>query len=291
MITGQSATNWWSCEQFGHNQGANDLMTELFGTKNIFSNPKPIELLRGLIQISNAKKHDFILDFFAGSGTSAHSVLEFNAKELNSNLKFITVQIPEPTFTINPKNNQEIAKKGNEEAFKAGYKTIFDITKARIEKAATKIKKDNPHYQGDVGFKIFEVFPIFDKYQDDPQVLTPNLELFDASTLSSQDRQNLLLTWTVRDKIELGTKLMPINLAGYTAYSVKHLLYFIDPNMTLDTLIAVFERIDNDPKFVPQKLVVLGYLLESKAHREISEAIKHLINRKGIELTLDVRYN
>ena len=55
---GQCATNWWGHEQFGHNQGANDGMTSLFGIKNVFSNPKPLELIRGFIQLTNAKDED-----------------------------------------------------------------------------------------------------------------------------------------------------------------------------------------------------------------------------------------
>lgn len=91
---GQCATNWWEHEQFGHNQGANDCMTELFGVKNVFSNPKPVELIRGLIQISNVKENDIILDFFSGSATSAHAIMQIN-KEDGFCRKFVLVQLPE----------------------------------------------------------------------------------------------------------------------------------------------------------------------------------------------------
>ena len=91
---GQCATNWWEHEQFGHNQGANDCMTELFGVKNVFSNPKPVELIRGLIQISNVKENDIVLDFFSGSATSAHAIMQIN-KEDGFCRKFVLVQLPE----------------------------------------------------------------------------------------------------------------------------------------------------------------------------------------------------
>ncbi len=91
---GQCATNWWEHEQFGHNQGANDCITELFGVKNVFSNPKPVELIRGLIQISNVKENDIVLDFFSGSATSAHAIMQIN-KEDGFCRKFVLVQLPE----------------------------------------------------------------------------------------------------------------------------------------------------------------------------------------------------
>jgi adenine specific DNA methylase Mod len=79
---GQCATNWWSHEMFGHNQGANDLLTSIFGKKNIFSNPKPIELLKGIINVSlKDNQSSIILDFFAGSGTTLHATMQLNEED------------------------------------------------------------------------------------------------------------------------------------------------------------------------------------------------------------------
>lgn len=125
---GQCATNWWTHEQFGHNQGANDCMTSLFGKKNIFSNPKPIELLRAIVKIANIKDGDIVLDFFSGSATTAHAVMQLNVED-GGHRKFIMVQLPEET---NEKS----------EAYKAGYKNICEIGKERIRRAGKKIIKD-----------------------------------------------------------------------------------------------------------------------------------------------------
>lgn len=79
---GQCATNWWSHEQFGHNQGANDLLTSIFGEKNKFSNPKPVELLNGIINVSlRNNRNIIILDFFAGSGTTLHATMQLNSED------------------------------------------------------------------------------------------------------------------------------------------------------------------------------------------------------------------
>lgn len=130
---GQCATNWWSHEEFGHNQGANDQLTKLFGFKNIFSNPKPTLLIKNLIRIANVKEDDIVLDFFAGSGTTGHAVFELNQEDLKLR-NFILVQIPEPT----PEDS---------EARKHGYENIFQITKERLARSISLLNdssKDNP---------------------------------------------------------------------------------------------------------------------------------------------------
>ena len=142
---GQCATNWWGHEQFGHNQGANDYATSLFGIKNIFSNPKPITLLKGLLKIGNVKDGDFVLDFFSGSSTTADALMRLNA-EKRMKTKFIMVQLPEETAE-------------DSEAYKAGYKNICEIGKERIRRAGKKIKEEHPEVADtlDTGFRVFRL--------------------------------------------------------------------------------------------------------------------------------------
>ena len=153
---GQCATNWWSHEQFSHNQAANDCMTEMFGEKNVFSNPKPVELIRAMIKISNAKNESIILDFFSGSASTAHAVMNLNAED-GGQRKFIMVQIPEVT------DEKSVA-------YKAGYKTICEIGKERIRRAGQKIRNEQleirndcnnsslltPNSSLDIGFRVLK---------------------------------------------------------------------------------------------------------------------------------------
>lgn len=139
---GQCATNWWSHEQFGHNQGANDCMTDLFGVKNIFSNPKPIELLRAIIKVANVKDGDTVLDFFSGSASTAHALMKLNS-ESNAHRKFILIQVPEKCAV-------------KSEAYKNGYENICQIGQERIKRAADKIKKET-NADIDYGFRVFSV--------------------------------------------------------------------------------------------------------------------------------------
>ncbi len=139
---GQCATNWWSHETFGHNQGANDCMTELFGVKNIFSNPKPVELLKAILKVANVKNGETVLDFFSGSAAMAHAVLQLNA-ETNGTRKYILIQAPEAC-----------AQKSA--AFQNGYRNICEIGLARIRKAAKKIKRETKAAI-DYGVRVFSV--------------------------------------------------------------------------------------------------------------------------------------
>ena len=142
---GQCATNWWSHELFGHNQGANNLLTSIFERKNIFSNPKPIELLIGLLRIGNVKTNDVVLDFFSGSAATAHAVMQLNVED-GGNRQFIMVQLPEKTDE-------------KSEAYKAGYKNICEIGKERIRRAGKKVKEE-AGLQGqnlDTGFRVLKL--------------------------------------------------------------------------------------------------------------------------------------
>lgn len=236
---------------------------------------KPIAFIKNFIE-HIATNDEIVLDFFAGSGSTAHAVMDFNANK-NTHLKFITVQIDEET------------KEGSD-TYQAGFKSIFDLTAQRIKRASVKIKEAHPEAQCDFGFKQFETIPVFEGYLDEPDELTPELELFNANKLSVEERHSLMLTWQAQDGIALNTNLTPLDLDGYTAYQGGRLVYFIEPELTLNAIVAFLERLDNDAAFIPNQLVVLGYLLDSKTQREMTEAVKQYNNRKGIELTLDVRF-
>lgn len=110
----------------------------------VFENPKPLEMIRNIVEVASGLD-SLILDFFAGSSTTAHAVMQLNAED-GGNRRFIMVQIPEPT----PEDS---------EARKAGYPTIAEISKERIRRAGEKIKADNPSAVPtlDVGFKSFRI--------------------------------------------------------------------------------------------------------------------------------------
>ena len=108
-----------------------------------FDNPKSKQLMMELVKLCDCTENDIILDFFSGSATTAHAVMQLNAEDGGCR-KFIMVQLPEPCDE-------------KSEAFKAGYKNICEIGKERIRRAGDKIKTEHPDADLDIGFRVFRV--------------------------------------------------------------------------------------------------------------------------------------
>ncbi|WP_257875713.1 site-specific DNA-methyltransferase [Thermoanaerobacterium thermosaccharolyticum] len=125
--------------------GTNELK-DLFSNIKVFNYPKSVKMIKYLLMLGS-NKDSIILDFFSGSATTAHAVMQLNAED-GGKRKFIMVQLPEPC----PEDS---------EAYKAGFKTIADIGKERIRRAGEKIKEEFKDKEGvenlDIGFKVFRV--------------------------------------------------------------------------------------------------------------------------------------
>jgi len=201
--------------------GKKDIKT-LFG-EPLFSYPKPIKLLNHILKITT-KDDDLILDFFAGSGTTAHAVMDLNATD-GGERKFILVQWAEQTPL-------------KSEARKAGYETIFDITKERIKRAGEAIVKGDVTRQGlDIGFRTFEV--VEDAKQ---KIYQKSLE-----EMTQED----LLAFTCKDFIDANEEVLynllvaeALPLSAKIEVLVKDKLYlcenvaFVLCDMEIDELIA-----------------------------------------------------
>ena len=161
---------------YGRTETGNDDIKELFVNLNPFSYPKPVKLLNHFISIGK-NKNDTILDFFSGSATTAHAVMQLNSED-KGNRKYIMVQLPEITDE-------------KSEAFKAGYKNIAEIGKERIRRAGEKIKQEIEEYNSnlklgeepkkvpDIGFKVFKA--------DDTNIKWYDLENFNEESQYSFD--------------------------------------------------------------------------------------------------------
>ena len=205
------------------NYGSDDIAT-LFGKKEIFSFPKPHQLLLHLISYF-ADKDAIILDFFSGSATTAHATLKMNAL-YGGNRKFIMVQLPEKT---DPKS----------EAYKAGYKNICEIGKERIRRAGKKIKEENKDKDGieklDIGFRVLKLDTsnMEDVYYT-PQEFTMQ-SLFNENVKADRTGEDLLFQVMLDLGIELSAKIESRQIAGKT-------VYFVDENY----LAACFDQNVNE---------------------------------------------
>ena len=250
----------------------------LFGGVKVFKYAKPVALIKYLIDRA-INPTDLILDFFAGSGTTAHAVMQLNAEDgENGRRRFILAQLPEPTD-----------KKS--EAYKAGYETIFQITQARLEKAAAKIRADYPHYTGDLGFKIFTTVPRFQAASDeafDPQ--QPLLPESVRADLSPEQLDTLLTTWRVYDGCPLTAPVRPLDLAGYTAHLCGGNVYFMAAGCTSQTVKALIEKLDTDADFAPERVIFYGANMASAMQRELAQAVEGYANKKSLKLNVLARF-
>ena len=211
-----------------------DCLTELFGIKDIFENPKPFEIIIKLLKPVTSK-NDIILDFFSGSATIAHAVMKLNAED-GFNRKYICVQLPEKT-------------ESNSVANKAGYQTICEIGKERIRRAGEKIKEENKGKEGidnlDIGFKVF-------KLDSSNLVKWDNTPTTDEEEVKKRIQQSLFYLVEGREDLDLVYEIMlkyglsltlPVEerkFDGVTAYIINHpdykVLICLQPNITLSAV-------------------------------------------------------
>ena len=142
--TGITPMTIWKHTEVDHSQGATQKLAKLFDGKKYFDYPKPVSLIERCLQLYS-DKDSLILDFFSGSATTAHAVMQLNAED-GGNRKYIMVQLPELTDE-------------KSEAYKAGYKNICEFGKERIRRAGAKIKEENPEKAQnlDTGFRVLKL--------------------------------------------------------------------------------------------------------------------------------------
>jgi adenine-specific DNA-methyltransferase len=187
---GITPETWWDREFADDNKNAKYEMKALF-PENIFDTPKPTKLVYRLLQVANTNNDDIILDFFSGSATTAHAVMQLNAED-GGGRKFIMAQLPESC-------------EKDSEAFKAGYKNICEIGKERIRRAGNKIREE-AGFNGqdlDIGFRVFKIADsnMKDVYYGAGEYKQEDLDLFVSNI--KEDRTSLdmlygcLLDWAL----------------------------------------------------------------------------------------------
>ena len=242
-------------------------LKELFGIQEgrdiPFDNPKPIRLLKYLIQPSS-QSEDIILDFFSGSATTAHAVMQLNAED-GGNRKFIMVQFPEKTDE-------------KSEAYKAGFKTISEIGKERIRLAGKKIIEDNKDKEDieklDIGFRVYktDTTNMKDVYYH-PDKLGQK-DLFDFISNVKEDRTpEDILTQVLLDLgLELNLPIEKKEMLGNTVFIVQTnaLVVCFDNNIN-------FKIIDKIADLKPFKVVLKdASFKEDKDRINLEERFKRL---------------
>lgn len=257
------------------NENAKNELKELFDGVAVFETPKPVKLIKYLFNM--AIKDGLVVDFFGGSSSTAHAIMEMNLD--NKNLHYILVQWQEEC-------------KPDSEAFKAGYKTIDQIGMERIKRAAKKIKEANPLFSGDLGFKHYTL----EEPKQDALLL---MEQFDPisnniTTLSVDDfgLETVLRTWLVADGYGLTEDAEEVTLGRYKAYWKGDHLYLVNPDHDFDasSIAALIDKY-NGEQFSPHNIVIFGYSFSFTHREELQKNLRTLKEgNKTLTVNLDVRY-
>ena len=222
--------------EVGHNQEAKQETKALFDGLGLFDGPKPVRLLYHLLLIANLKPDSIVLDFFSGSATTAHAVMQLNAED-GGNRKFIMVQLPEVTAD-------------DSEARKAGYANICEIGKERIRRAGKKIKAEHPEATNlDTGFRVLRL----DSSNMEDVYYTPQdtnlLNLFNSVDNVKQDRtpEDLLFQVMLELDIPLSASIKQEQIAGKRVFNVSdgHLIATFDKDVNESTVTEIARRQPN----------------------------------------------
>ena len=222
----------WKYSDVGHNQEGRQELKKLFDNKGYFDGPKPQRLIQRILKIANLASNSIVLDFFSGSASTAHAVMQLNAED-GGQRKFIMVQLPEKTDE-------------KSEAYKAGYKNICEIGKERIRRAAKKIVEENPGAQFDGGFRVLK----YDSSNMKDVYYSPadyEMDLFDFMTDNiKEDRtpEDLLFQVMLDLGVILSSKIEETVIAGKKVFNVADgfLIACFDANVTDETIKAIAQK-------------------------------------------------
>lgn len=265
-----------SSEKGGTNDSAKREIVELFNGKAVFETPKPVELIRHILSMTLGENVT-VLDFFGGSSTTAHAVMQKNAED-GDNRKFILVQLPEEC-------------KPDSEAAKAGYKTIDEVGMERIKRAAKKIKEANPLFAGDLGFKHFVLEEPKENALLQMETFNP-ITTISSLTVDDFGLEAVLRTWLVADGYGFTEDAEEVMLGRYKAYWKDNHLYMINPDKDFDanSIAALMDKYNGEP-FSPQNIVIFGYSFGFTHCEELQKNLRTLKEgNKTLTVNIDVRY-
>lgn len=258
----------WSDVSNGAN--ASDEIKSIFDKKIVFDTPKPIPYIQEMIKIAT-NNDDIILDFFAGSSTTAHAVMQLNSED-GGNRKFIMVQLPEQTDE-------------KSEAFKAGFKTISEISKERIRRAGAKIKADNVGKDGidtlDTGFRVLKIDSsnMTDVYYRPSEYSQDLLDGLVDNIKDDRSDEDLLFGYMLDVGVPLSLPIERIHIDGHTVYQVGG-----------NSLVASLDYIDTQMIDKIAKLNPVRFVSSERAIATDSDKTNIIERFKQLSHSTDVRF-
>ncbi|WP_197285484.1 site-specific DNA-methyltransferase [Pedobacter sp. R20-19] len=283
----------------GNKKAARDLRS-LFDGKKVFDFTKPVDLIKRIISIAT-DFNDLIIDFFSGSATTAHAIMQLNQED-GGNRKFIAVQLPEVLREDDA--SQKIAYeflKDNNLPTTLDYIGIERIKRAAITIKAKQIEKKKGKTEDlferevmpkDLGFKHYTLVEPNKNTLDRLETFDKAGLLADKTILDDFGKSAILATWLNADGYGLTVTAQIIDLAGYTAYYFQKHIYLIDPSFTLESMKALLSYYDTNGAFNPENVVIFGYSFPDWSISEMIDKNLRILNdsEKNLKINYIVRY-
>lgn len=266
---GQIPETLW--DNVSNSANASDEIKSLFN-EIVFDTSKPTPYINQILKICS-NQDSLILDFFSGSATTAHAVMKLNAED-GGIRKYILVQLPEEIEESKP-------------AFKAGYKTIDEIGRERIKRAAQKIKEET-NADIDYGFKVVKLENVQEDTLDrlesfNPNVLVSDDYVNDFSNEDSSGLETILTTWLNQDGYGLHAKWEDFKLVDYIAHRYSNSLYIVNEGIESSDISRLIEMIENNELNI-SRIVIYTYSLPFTIINELKTNIKNLRNNKTVDI-------
>lgn len=230
---GQAAINFFTHERFGSNQEGSAEVEKLFSHKGLFDNPKPVRLIKSLVLLASSED-SIVLDFFSGSATTAHAVMQLNAED-GGHRKFIMIQLPEKCDE-------------KSEAYKAGYKTICEIGKERIRRAGAKIKEEAglAAQNLDTGFRVLkcDTSNMKDVYYNPSEYDVNMFSRLEDNIKEDRTPEDLLFQVMLDLGVLLSSKIEETTIAGKKVFNVEdnYLIACFDSDVSEETIKAIAKQ-------------------------------------------------
>lgn len=288
--TSEKTLPFWAfySKDIGTAESAKKHFEDLMSKQGLFDTVKPVNLIKDLV-FHASKKYSTVLDFFAGSSTTADAVMQLNAED-GGHRKFIMVQLPEKTYHTNS-DGSEVPTKGGKAAYEAGFRSIDEISRERIRRAAAKIKADNEltlPADFDGSFKHYRVVKpnrialerIEEFKPDTDELVLDTVTTFSSDALgvagNASGEQTVLATWLAKDGYAFDADIQKIDLAGYQGNLVENnRLYLIRENWSSKCTEKLLNLLGTHALNL-QAVVIFGYSFNLNDLRELENGLKQL---------------
>lgn len=256
----------WTHEEVGHNSTGRRELKKLFDDQGLFDNPKPVSLIERIIHVANVQHGDVVLDFFAGSGTTAQAVMKYSAVK-SIGVNFILVQL-------------DVQTSQDSQAYKAGYSRISDVTLDRVRRSATKLEEEIKKFSfQDYGFRVFQVDTsnmedTFYTPENTTQELLP--KLVETVKPDRTDNEDILFQIICDEGIELTLPILKRDHGGaeiYVVGSIK-LVACLDGEITTELL-------DEIVQMKPDRIVIRQSLFQNDA--EMTNSVEYLRQKYSVD--------